>query len=399
MKSPSVQQLNNQIRRAASAMTPDCAQELWQKPVEKADSSAWFLEGTAIKEGNEKNAQKKRLLMGLRWAGFAAALFILITVGSLHFFCWPDAVIYLDVNPSLTVEINRFGRVAEVRADNEDGKVILDDMNLINTDVDVCMNALLGSMVRHGYLTQAQNTLLISVNGKDEDRTAVLQQRVTRHAGQTMEALLGRGIIIGQTLALKDSDVDEDDLEDLAEKYGITPGKAALVLRLKQGYPSLNVQDLAGMPITDLIRYCRASGIDISRYLGENGEMLGNLDDLDDLDDSDDLNDSDDKDDPDDSGDRDDSDDSDDRDDPDGPDNNDDSDDSDDRDDPDGPDNNDDPDDSDDRDDPDDSDDRDDPDDSDDNDNPDDSDNNDSPDGSDDRDDSNDSDNNDDNDA
>jgi hypothetical protein len=220
-----------------------------------------------------------------------------------------DATIYLDVNPSVTLDINRIGKVVSTSADNEDGVVILDNMDLRGTDVDVAMNALLGSMVKHGYLSQMQNTLLISVNGKNEARTTALQQRLAFNAGQTLQTLLGKGIVLGQNVD------PDDDAEDLAEQYGITPGKAALILRLLKDQSSWSIQELAAMPMTDLIRYCQAAGIDISQYLGENGEIIGDLstlldDDPEDPDDKDDRDDKDDYDD-DDSNDRDDDDDDD----------------------------------------------------------------------------------------
>ena len=272
MNSLSEQQIEEYIRRAASAFTPRCEEETWEKPVEKADPDAWFLEGISGKE----ISQRKEARFLIRWATFAAACFAALIISCFRLYISSDATVYLDVNPSISVEVNRIGRVVSVSADNDDGRIILDNMSLINTEIDVAMNALLASMVKHGYLTSAHNTLLVSVAGKSGNRTAALQQRVTKDADQILKALLVKGIILGQTV---DSDSD-DDIEDLAKAFGITPGKAALVLRLKQDYPSLEIRDLAGMPVADLVRYCLSSGIDISRCLGENGEIVGDLDDL-----------------------------------------------------------------------------------------------------------------------
>ncbi len=301
MNSPSEKQLNDHLRKAVNAIPANHVEEIWNTPVEKADSDAWFLE--------EKTQTVKKPRSYIRWAGLVAACFAVIFLGWFQIDRVTDATIYLDVNPSVTLDINRIGKVVSTSADNEDGVVILDNMDLRGTDVDVAMNALLGSMVKHGYLSQMQNTLLISVNGKNEARTTALQQRLAFNAGQTLQTLLGKGIVLGQNVD------PDDDAEDLAEQYGITPGKAALILRLLKDQSSWSIQELAAMPMTDLIRYCQAAGIDISQYLGENGEIIGDLstlldDDPEDPDDKDDRDDKDDYDD-DDSNDRDDDDDDD----------------------------------------------------------------------------------------
>ena len=77
--------------------------------------------------------------------------------------------------------------------------------------------------------------------------------------------------------------------------------------RLLKDQPSWNLQDLTAMPMSDLIRYCQAAGIDISQYLGEDGEVIGDLNSL--LEDDDDLDDGDDHDNKDDFDDHDDKDD------------------------------------------------------------------------------------------
>ena len=286
MKSLSERQINDHIRRAASAMTPEYAEELWEKPVEKADGDAWFLDGT-------KQKRKRPLRRYMRWTALAAACFAIVFISWFQLFHMTDATIYLDVNPSVSVDVNRMGRVLDAAADNEDGRILLDQMNLRNADIDAAMSELLTSMVRHGYLSRAQNTLLLSVSGRNEKRTEALRQRISSDAEQALSTLLGQGIILEQN-------VDPDDtVDEISEHYGITPGKAALILKLLKDQPSWDLKELAGMPMADLIRSCQTAGIDISHYLGEGGEVIGDLNSLLDPDERDRDGDNDDGDDPD----------------------------------------------------------------------------------------------------
>lgn len=286
MKSLSERQINDHIRRAASAMTPKYAEELWEKPVEKADGDAWFLDGT-------KQKRKRPLRRYMRWTALAAACFAIVFISWFQLFHMTDATVYLDVNPSVSVDVNRIGRVLDAAADNEDGRILLDQMNLRNADIDAAMNELLTSMVRHGYLSRTQNTLLLSVSGRNEKRTEALRQRISSDAEQALSTLLGQGIILEQN-------VDPDDtVDEISEHYGITPGKAALILKLLKDQPSWDLKELAGMPMTDLIRSCQTAGIDISHYLGESGEVIGDLNSLLDPDERNRDGDNDDDDDPD----------------------------------------------------------------------------------------------------
>ena len=286
MKSLSERQINDHIRRAASAMTPEYAEELWEKPVEKADGDAWFLDGT-------KQKRKRPLRRYMRWTALAAACFAIVFISWFQLFHMTDATIYLDVNPSVSVDVNRMGRVLDAAADNEDGRILLDQMNLRNADIDAAMSELLTSMVRHGYLSRAQNTLLLSVSGRNEKRAEALRQRISSDAEQALSTLLGQGIILEQN-------VDPDDaVDEISEHYGITPGKAALILKLLKDQPSWDLKELAGMPMADLIRSCQTAGIDISHYLGEGGEVIGDLNSLLDPDERDRDGDNDDDDDPD----------------------------------------------------------------------------------------------------
>lgn len=280
MNNPDENKLNAHIRRAVEEIPSDHEEDIWNTPVDKAESDAWFLEDKSRKARNYRYV--------IRLAGAAAACLAIVILGWLGIWMSSDATVYLDVNPGISMDVNRLGRVVRAEAVNIDGQVILGDMYLCNTHIDVAMNALIGSMVRHGYISSLQNTVLISVNGKNEKRTTALRQRLAEDARQTLDTLLVNGIILGQNVD------PDDDAEDISEEYGITPGKAALILSLLKDHPSWDVKDLASMPMAELVRYCRSSGTDISVYLGDYGEVIGDIDSISDDDADDEIDDTDD---------------------------------------------------------------------------------------------------------
>ena len=61
-----------------------------------------------------------------------------------------ESLIAIDVNPSLELVANKKNKVTKVIGKNEDAVAIIDDMNLKNVDLNIAVNALIGSMLKHG---------------------------------------------------------------------------------------------------------------------------------------------------------------------------------------------------------------------------------------------------------
>ena len=251
--------IHNHIRGAVADMTPDQADAIWEQPAAPAEADAWFLDGTRKKAGAFAGYAK--------WIGVAAACFLLVAIGWFRLYRFADAVVYLDVNPSIGLEVNHGGRVIEAVANNDDGRIVLEDMNLKHVDVDVAINALLGSMIKHGYLTKTQNVLLVSVEGRDHARTDELRQTLSQEAELTLNMLLGDGVVLDQSIE------SNQGISDLSAQYGITPGKAALISHLVEVEPDWQISELAGMTISELMIRCMEAGIEISSLLEVTGTL------------------------------------------------------------------------------------------------------------------------------
>ncbi len=273
-------QINDHIKNAFKNITPDKAEEIWNTPVEKADSNAWFL-----KENTFKNKRTVPSYVAIMVT--AAACIILAVTFRITYSPLVSAIIYLDVNPSITIEVDKNNKVIKVSANNDDGSVILEDMDLKNKEADEAVDIIIEAMVKNGYLTNDKNALLISVDSKDEEHSSSLEQKISQSAGKTIATYLDKSIILCQSI-----NTDDDD-KDMADKYNITPGKAALIKKLVSENQSWSASDLASMPMSTLLKYCMDEGVDISEYLGEYGQVIGDIDDLEDIYDEDDIDDDD----------------------------------------------------------------------------------------------------------
>lgn len=140
----------------------------------------------------------------------------------------------------------KYEKVLETIALNDDAKVVLGDMDFKGSSLDVTMNALIGSMLRNGYLDELANSILISVDNKDPDLGAALQQKLTQEVNALLETNSFTGSVLSQTVS------DDDELKTLAETYGITPGKAQLVQQLIQQNTLYSFEELSQLSVNEL---------------------------------------------------------------------------------------------------------------------------------------------------
>ena len=204
-----------------------------------------------------------------------AAAFILLVGG---FTVWNNinakvlAVVDIDVNPSIELSINGKEKVVEATAVNEDGKAILDDMDLKGSDVKTACNAIVGSMLTKGYLNDKSNSILLSVSSGDQAK------------GQAIEAELSDGInsyigsssitpaVLGQYVE------DSDDLKKFATNNGISTGKAQLIRSLLEtGGTKMTEDSLLSLSTQELIVLGQERNVDGGTMHGEayTGEYIG----------------------------------------------------------------------------------------------------------------------------
>ena len=79
-------------------------------------------------------------------------------------------------------------KVRTVTAQNEDAVQILDGMDLKGTDLKVAVNALLGSLVKHGYIGELANSILVTVENDDSQRGERLQTEIVEEINRILSA-------------------------------------------------------------------------------------------------------------------------------------------------------------------------------------------------------------------
>ena len=203
--------------------------------------------GTVIPMTTKKATKK-------RWTTLAAACLALVLLGGGGIFYQQAhavaSVVSLDVNPSIELKVSKSEKVLVCTPLNEDAKAILADMgggaDLKGAKLDVAVNAIVGSLVRNGYLNSISSAIMISVEDNDTARAEKLQRELTSTVDGVLQTSEAKASVLTQTLT------QDAGLEQQARKNSISTGKAALVNRVLALNPALKFDALAKLSVEEL---------------------------------------------------------------------------------------------------------------------------------------------------
>ena len=225
--------------------------------------------GTVIPMTTKKTTKR-------RWTSLIAACLAVMLLGGGLFYQQVNAVasvVSLDVNPSIELKVNRSEKVLVCTPLNEDAKAILADMgsgaDLKGAKLDVAVNAIVGSLVRNGYLDSISSAIMISVEDKDAARAEKLQRELTSAVDDVLQTSEAKASVLTQTLT------QDAAREQQARENNISTGKAALVNRVLALNATLKFDALAKLSVEELKALAEAGapampiGMDVARTAAE----------------------------------------------------------------------------------------------------------------------------------
>lgn len=171
-----------------------------------------------------------------RWGVAAACVCLLLGGGVYHYeYVQVASVVGIDVNPSLRISLNRREKVLKAEALNTDGETVLED-ELRGKTLETALGQVVDSLVAKGYLKEGQQeqAVLVSVSGKSRKSA----EKVKAAAAANMEEAIAQNqvsaVVYDQTLQVT------RELEDLAEAYQVSVGKAGFIEQLVQENEALS---------------------------------------------------------------------------------------------------------------------------------------------------------------
>lgn len=179
----------------------------------------------------------------------AAAVFVLLLGGIFGYRALDKNVctVTVDINPSVTLTVNRLGRIKAVDTGNADAAALLADVDLAGKRTQDALGTLADALTDADYLTDADNTLLVTVDGTSAARAQKLGKAVYDAAQASAQQRQFSAAVLCQQAA------DAEQTRTDADAWQVSPGKAALAETIALQTQLDTAQALSALPVQDLL--------------------------------------------------------------------------------------------------------------------------------------------------
>lgn len=156
------------------------------------------------------------------------------------------SIVSIDVNPSIEIEVNKDEKILAARAINDDAKKILEDIELKNVDLNTGIHAIMGSMLKNGYIDELKNSILVTVQNDNATSGQQLQTKLETQINEILESYKINASIMSQTLN------ETKTLQSNADTYQISAGKVNLINEIIKKNPLYTFEQLAALDVQEL---------------------------------------------------------------------------------------------------------------------------------------------------
>lgn len=174
----------------------------------------------------------------LRTAWAAAACCALLLVVGLGLYRTPTSVVSVDINPSLELEINRFGKVISVTGYNEDGTALAQELDMVvHMDYQQAMDTVLSSDAVTDCLARDELLSIAVVDLSDDAQSQEILDYVSAcTAGDSNTRCYGLG------------------REEVAQAHelGLSYGKYRAYLDLQEAGISVTAEEVSRMTMREI---------------------------------------------------------------------------------------------------------------------------------------------------
>ena len=249
--------MEKELQEAVQNLIPN---DLFTRITAELDSKE---EGAKMEKVLVRRIESKRSSLGLKTVMqlVAACVALVLVVGGIFYYrgnLMVDSLVDLDVNPGIELLTNQKNRVLEAYATNGDGDKVLSGMDLQNVDLQVALNAIVGSMVQQGYMTKDTKGVLVTVQNKDQKKADNLRKLVVKEMEIALSTEDMNAAVFHQVISSQNNNASA-----FARKNNISLGKAVFVLNLANKARSLDAKELAKMKISEIAKLVADKNIDI----------------------------------------------------------------------------------------------------------------------------------------
>ena len=142
------------------------------------------------------------------WLAAAACLCVAI-IGGAWFWQTPRGTVYLEINPSVAIEVNRFARVVGLTGENADGDALIEDYWSYGKDAETVVFELTDRAEDAGDLA-AGGAVALDVASDDEPWRAEMEERLI----EDLSEHVGEGVMVARKADIEAVQAAADELPD-----------------------------------------------------------------------------------------------------------------------------------------------------------------------------------------
>ncbi len=188
------------------------------------------LANTHVRVESKKRVRRRRKLWVPLVSCFAAIAILFSTL--FGFYHENYQTVYVDVNPSVALEINRLGQVNDVDYLNEDAKLTLKGVKLKGKKAEKALEKIINAYEKAGYF-QAEADLFISAVAKNK-KTDKLLGKLEKYANE---------LCVDLPCSINVSKCTKEE-QDKAKDKNLSPGKYKIISEILQYFPYLTEEEL-----------------------------------------------------------------------------------------------------------------------------------------------------------
>ena len=232
--------MNNKVRQSFDKIHAEVAL--------KQETANFLHEKIRQKSGKRKIAQSR-----FRFAAVCASFVMLFIIGgfSYNLYFTPRAYVDIDVNPSIELSVNRFGRIIKASPYNEEGAAILQGVNVQHMSYEDAVDILIGAMVISDYLKQ-DGMVSVTIQTDDKNR----ENNMLGGLQTMVESLLQTH----HTSAMTNVFAVNEDVKSQAHQNHMTPAKYLAISELQRVDPTVTYEDCRNHTISEINEMIRGHG-------------------------------------------------------------------------------------------------------------------------------------------
>lgn len=191
----------------------------------------------AILNQKAESCQKHTFSAHIRPAAATACLIlVLLGIGSYSFLA-PVSAISVDINPSIELSLNRFDRVVSVKGYNDDGRRLVDSLDIRFSEYTDALNTIMENETVLHCLSRGE-IVTITVLGENEKKS-----------GQILSDIQSCDAVALQNVYCDSASSEETHA---AHEAGLSFGKYRAFLELQRLNPDITVEDIRDMSMREI---------------------------------------------------------------------------------------------------------------------------------------------------